>query len=27
LPESHRNRVVSRRGYFGNFYQKLVIEV
>ena len=27
LPESHRDRVVSRTGYFGNFYQKLVIEV
>ena len=27
LPESHRNRVVKRVGYFGRFYQKLVIEV
>jgi ubiquinone/menaquinone biosynthesis C-methylase UbiE len=27
LPESHRGRVVSHKGYFGNFYQKLVIEV
>ena len=27
LPESHRKRVVSREGYFGHFYQKLVIEV
>ena len=26
LPESHRQLVVSRRGYFGNFYQKLVIK-
>ena len=27
LPESHRNRVIARTGYFGDFYQKLVIEV
>jgi ubiquinone/menaquinone biosynthesis C-methylase UbiE len=27
LPESHRDRIVSRTGYFGNFYQKVVIEV
>jgi ubiquinone/menaquinone biosynthesis C-methylase UbiE len=27
LPESHRDRIVSRTGYFGNFYQKLVIAV
>jgi ubiquinone/menaquinone biosynthesis C-methylase UbiE len=27
LPASHRNRVVSRAGYFGNFYQKLVVAV
>ena len=26
LPESHRGRVVSRGGYFGDFYQKVVIE-
>lgn len=26
LPESHRDRVVSRTGYFGRFYQKLVIK-
>ena len=27
LPESHCDRVVSRQGYFGNFYQKIVIAV
>jgi ubiquinone/menaquinone biosynthesis C-methylase UbiE len=27
LPESHRDRVVSRTTYFGGFYQKVVIEV
>jgi ubiquinone/menaquinone biosynthesis C-methylase UbiE len=27
LPESHRDRIVSRTGYFGNFYQKVVIAV
>ena len=27
LPESHRDRVVSRTGYFGDFYQKVVIAV
>ena len=27
LPPSHRDRVVSTTGYFGNFYQKLVIAV
>ena len=26
LPESHRDRIVSRAPYFGRFYQKLVIE-
>jgi ubiquinone/menaquinone biosynthesis C-methylase UbiE len=26
LPESHRDRVMSHGRYFGNFYQKLVIE-
>ena len=27
LPESHRDRVVSHTGYFGGFYQKVVITV
>jgi hypothetical protein len=27
LPRSHRDRIVSRTGYFGDFYQKLVITV
>jgi ubiquinone/menaquinone biosynthesis C-methylase UbiE len=27
LPASHRDRIVAQTGYFGNFYQKLVIAV
>ena len=27
LPASHRDRIVSRTGYFGDFYQKVVIAV